>query len=319
MKLIAELCQNHNGNIKILNELVKAAAKSGASHVKIQHIYSKNLSKRVIFEKGLKQGNKTLFIKRPYITEYKRLKKLELTKSQIKDFIKLCKAHSVVPLTTCFTRKDIEEIRDLGFNEIKVASYDCSSYPMLKELKKNFNHIYLSTGASFNCEIETASNILKKNFSLLHCVTQYPTDLYNLNFARLDYLKKFTSNVGYSDHTNPTKDKLLSSMASIYFGAKILERHFTVLDKNLTKDGVVSVNPKELSDIYNFSRIDRQNQLKVLKKKKFNKKKLLGVTNPKMSNEEFNNRNYYRGRFVSKVIDRRGEIIINNWEETLLK
>ena len=48
MKLIAELCQNHNGNIK-LNELVKAAAKSEASHVKIQHIYFKNLSKRVIF------------------------------------------------------------------------------------------------------------------------------------------------------------------------------------------------------------------------------------------------------------------------------
>ena len=38
-----------------------------------------------------------------------------------------------------------------------------------------------------------------------------------------------------------------------------------------------------------------------------------------MSNEEFNNRNYYRGRFVSKVIDKRGKIIINNWEETLLK
>ena len=53
MKIIAELCQNHNGNEKLLNKMVKEAAINGASHVKIQHIYSRNLSFRPIFENGL--------------------------------------------------------------------------------------------------------------------------------------------------------------------------------------------------------------------------------------------------------------------------
>ena len=319
MKIIAELCQNHNGDSKTLRKMVVAASKSGATHIKIQHIYAKNLSKRQVFEKGLKIGNKTIFIKRPYNKEYKRLKKLELNRSQIKDFINLCNDYSLIPLTTCFTRKDIFEIRDLGFNEIKVASYDCSSYPMLRELKKNFKHVYLSTGAAYDVEIKTAAKILGTNFSLLHCVTQYPTNLKNLNLARLNFLRKFTKEIGYSDHTNPAKDKLISSMASIYFGSKVLERHFTILDKKLTKDGIVSVNPEELKEIYEFSKLKKNDQLKLLQKKNFNKKKMLGITNPKISNEELNNRNYYRGRFVSKINDKRGELIVNNWEDTLIR
>lgn len=319
MKIIAELCQNHNGSSKILAKMVSSASQSGATHVKIQHIYAKNLSKRFVFEKGLKFNNKEIFIKRPHNPEYQRLKKLELNKNQIKDFIKLCEEYSVIPLTTCFTRKDIFEIRDLGFKEIKVASYDCSSYQMLRELKNNFSHIYLSTGASYDIEIKTAAKILGKNFSLLHCVTQYPTNLKNLNLSRLKYLKTFTKEIGYSDHTNPTKDKLVSSMAAIFFGSKVLERHFTILDKKLTKDGVVSVNPDELKEITKFSKLHKKDQLKILNKKKFNKKLLLGIPNPKMSTEELNNRNYYRGRFVSRIHDNRGELVINNWEETQLR
>ena len=46
---------------------------------------------------------------------------------------------------------------------------------------------------------------------------------------------------------------------------------------------------------------------------------MLGITNPKISNEELNNRNYYRGRFVSKINDKRGELIVNNWEDTLIR
>ena len=102
-----------------------------------------------------------------------RLKKLELNNNQIKNFINICKSNSVVPLTTCFTRQDVYQIQKLGFKEIKVASYDCGSYQMLRELKNNFNHIYLSTGATYNAEIKEASRILKNNFTLLHCITQY--------------------------------------------------------------------------------------------------------------------------------------------------
>ncbi len=316
MKIIAELCQNHKGKSSTLEKMIEEAALNGATHVKIQHIYSKNLSKRAIFENGYVKNGKILSIKRPYSQEYKRLKKLELSNNQIKSFINICKSNSVVPLTTCFTRQDIHQIQKLGFKEIKVASYDCASYQMLRELKNNFNHIYLSTGATYNAEIKEAARILKKNFTLLHCVTQYPNQLNNLNLSRMKFLNKYSNEVGYSDHTNPEVDRLLASMSAIYFGAKVLERHFTILSKNATKDGIVSVNSLQLQKIKTFSKKNRADQLKILKQLNFKSGKLLGKSNPMLTSEELKNREYYRGRFVSKINDARGKLDIYNWETT---
>ena len=62
----------------------------------------------------------------------------------------------------------------------------------VRELKNNFNHIYLSTGATYNAEIKEAARILKKNFTLLHCVTQYPNQLNNLNLSRMKFLNKYS-------------------------------------------------------------------------------------------------------------------------------
>ena len=316
MKIIAELCQNHKGNFSILKNMVQSASEYGATHVKIQHIYSKNLSRRGIFENGEIKNNKIITIKRPYKQEYKRLKKLELNRNDIIKFVTLCNQYKVIPLTTCFAREHIKEIKNLGFKEIKVASYDCSSYQMLRELKKNFSHIYLSTGASYNQEIKKASDILKNNFSLLHCVTEYPTKINNVNLSRLNFLRNFSSEVGYSDHTNPEQDKLLASLSSIYFGAKILERHFTILPKDKTRDGPVSINPTELMIIKSFTKLSKTDQLKELKKLNFKRNILLGSKNLQMTHEEKLNRDYYRGRFVSFANDKRGKFEVFNWEET---
>ena len=317
MKIIAELCQNHNGSPKILKEMIKKASASGATHVKIQHIYSKCLSKRPIFENGIKINKKIVAIKRPYLKEFIRLKKLELDKKNIKVFINICKKYNVIPLTTCFTRGHVKELKKLGFREIKVASYDCASYQLLRDLKKNkYNHIYLSTGASYNQEILFSSKILKNNFSLLHCITEYPTKINRINLSRMQFLKKYCKNVGYSDHTSPMKDGINASLVSIFLGAKVLERHFTILNKDQTRDGPVSVNPSELKEISKFSKLTKKEQGKKLKQMKINIRELIGKRNPKMSQLEILNRDYYRGRFVTYANDKRGRLSIYNWEET---
>ena len=319
MKIIAELCQNHNGNEKLLNKMVEEAAINGASHVKIQHIYSRNLSFRPIFENGLIIKKKTISIKRPYKNEYNRLKKLEISHKSIKNFIKICKKFNVVPLTTCFAREHVNELSKLGFEEIKVASYDCASYQLLKELKKKFKHIYVSTGATYNYEIINAAKILKNNFSLLHCVTEYPTDLKNLNLSRLKFLKKLTNNVGYSDHTAPRSVGISPTLLAIYLGSKVIERHFTILNEKDTRDGIVSIYPKELKLIKEFSLKSKIEQLKIIKHLNSNYQVMNGNINKKMSDLEKLNRDYYRGRFCSYVHDKRGKLKIFNWEETPLK
>ena len=77
----------------------------------------------------------------------------------------------------------------------------------------------------------------KEIFALLHCVTVYPTPLHLCNLQKIRFLKKFTKYIGWSDHTEFEKDQHIASLASILFGSKIIERHFTILERSKTKDG----------------------------------------------------------------------------------
>ena len=150
MKIIAELCQNHNGNFDTVEKMVSEASKNGATHVKIQTIYSKNLSFRPEFENGLALNGETKSIKRPYKPEFERLKALELTFDESRKFVEICKKNSVVPMTTCVSRDTLQEIINCGFKAIKIASYDCASYQMIREVGKHYNDIIISTGATFD-------------------------------------------------------------------------------------------------------------------------------------------------------------------------
>ena len=71
----------------------------------------------------------------------------------------------------------------------------------------------------------------------------------------MEYLKKFTKNVGYSDHTKVDDDGLIASKIALALGASSIERHFTVLERNQSKDGPVSINPEELTELVNFAKL----------------------------------------------------------------
>ena len=316
---IAELCQNHLGKEKYVDNMLERCAAAGSDIVKLQFIYSKNLAFRPEFECGLKKRNNVIAIKRPYLNEFNRLKKLELPLSYYKKFIKRCKFFNVEPMITCFAREDIKKIYELGFKYVKIASYDCASFPMIKELNK-FKKIFISTGATYDDEIENTSKICKKlkyDAIFLHCVTIYPTLPKNFNLARIKYLKKFSSKVGYSDHSlSNNKFKNFASLAAIYFGAQYLERHITILDHGKTKDGLVSINPEDILEVKMFSELNKTEQLAYLKDKyRIDIKTVQGKANRKLTKEELLNRNYYRGRFCSKINVNNQSRDLFNWEE----
>ena len=317
MKFIAELCQNHNGSYKNLKKMTIECAKSGADIIKLQYIMSNTVSFRPQFEEGLKKGKQIISIKRPYLEEVKRLKKLEIKNSDLKKFVKLCNSLNVEPAITCFTRQDVNIINKIGFKTVKIASYDCASFQLLRDVKNKFNKIIVSTGATFDNEIKKAASILKgKNFIFLHCVTIYPTPLESINLERINFLKKFTNKVGFSDHSlGFIKNRNLASMMAVYLGAEYIERHITILDKDKTKDGKVSIQPDDIRKIKIFSSLSKSKQLNFLKKKfEFNIKRLRGNKYRKLTREETLNRDYYKGRFISKI----GSREIYNWEEVNL-
>jgi len=310
--IIAEACQNHNGDLSILKEMIYAAKDAGADYIKIQSIFADDLTKRDRFENGIIEDGVIKAIKRPYKEEYDRLKPMDLGDDGHAIFINECKKAGIKPLTTIFSYSKIEFLAALGWENVKVASYDCASFPFLKEIKNHFQHLFISTGATTDQEIQEASSILKDHsYSFLHCVTIYPTPLNEMHLNRMNWLRKYSKTVGFSDHSLVKRDGLKASKVALYLGADIIERHFTILDSEKTKDGPVSINPSQLKDLVEFSRLDKEKQKIYLDENIPQFDLMLGSSKRSLSDVELINRDYYRGRFAFYNRNK----YVYNWEE----
>lgn len=314
VKIIAELCRNHNGDMNVLKEMIWKAAEAGATYAKIQSMLPEELTFRERFEEGKVEHGKQVVIKRPYGPELESLKKTTLSDEVHHWFIDECKAAGIKPLTTVYSTSRIPFLASLPWPDrhIKVASWDCSSYPMIKELKRHFDHLYVSTGMTEDHEVEKAAMELRgHSFTFLHAVGVYPTPLEKVNLARINYLKTLAPEVGFSDHTAPAKDGSKASIASLLFGVEVIERHFTVLDRSLTRDGPVSVDYEQLKELVEFSKMKKSEVEDYVAKNVPEFKIMVGIEHPGLSHEELLTKDYQKGRFASKV----GKEWIFNWED----
>jgi len=317
-KIIAELCQNHNGDRELLGKMIKAAAAAGADYVKGQMIFSEDLTHRPRFDQGLIEENGTVkTIKRPLSAELERLKKLDLKDDDYKWFVDECARSGVRPLLTIFTRKRISLAAKLPWPEkaVKVASPDIISLPFLRELGDVFDHLIISTGGATDEEIKQAAATVKKKgkkLTLLHCVSLYPNSLDICNLRRINFLKRLTDSVGWSDHTLVARDGIKAAQAAMAQGADFIERHFTVLSSEQSKDGPVSITPALLKALKSFSRLSPDEQIAVITKEfPDDWEILLGLETRLLTHQERLNMDYFRGRFASRV----GARWIYNWED----
>lgn len=317
-KIIAELCQNHNGDVKILGEMVAAASESGADIVKIQSMRSKDLTFRERFENGLIEGGKVKVIKRPHKAELERLSKLDLDFDAHAKFFELCEKYKVIPMTTIFSFNNIEFLKQFkNLNYIKVASFDCNSHALIKKICKEFKNkkIIVSTGTAYDREIDITNSILSEeniDYVLLHCISIYPTPIYYANLNRIDYLRKKSKVVGLSDHSDPEKDKNIIPAAGFLKKIDYIEKHFSVLDKKQTKDGPVSTSPKQLREISKLSKMNEADLKLYLKDMGVSIEKIFGSKSRELTDTELLNRDYYQGRFAYKDINNNTWF---NWDE----
>ena len=314
VKMIAEICQNHNGDTGLIKEMVSAAKESGASYAKMQTIHSNQLTYRERFDKGIFEGSKTRCIKRPYKSELERLSSLDITDRSVEVFLEACEENKIEPMTTIFTRDVIKKTFNQGFKNIKLASFDCISNIMAEEiLEYDPSLLIVSTGCSFKREIESMVKVLKKarEYSLLHCISIYPTPLHEANLSRLDYLKSLVSSVGLSDHSNYEADGLSILKWSVCKGIDFVERHFTILDKEETKDGVVSLNPQQMREAVKICQWKDSDKIRFQKNNQELESIIIGDANRELSDVELLNRDYYQGRFASKSLN---DQIIFNWD-----
>ena len=243
IQIIAEAGINHNGSLKRAIQLIKAAKKSNADFVKFQifkaeNIVTKNAVKSAYQKKSLKDGE----------TQYQMLKKFELPYECFKIIKKECKKNKIKFLCSPFDVESLCYLKKLKEKIIKIPSGEITNYPLIEKIGKMNVRVIMSTGMSNYKEIDRAINLLvsngtkKKNITLLHCNTAYPTPFIDVNLSVLKKLKKkFNVSVGYSDHTLGIEIPI----SAVCFGAEFIEKHIT-LDKSLAgPDHKSSLNPSE--------------------------------------------------------------------------
>jgi sialic acid synthase SpsE len=314
--LIAECCQNHNGRREVLQRMIHEAAAAGADYVKIQALYSRDVTFRERFEEGLTAADGTVeTIRRPHGAEVERLAGLDLSPDDERWFVEECWRAGVAPMITVFTRGEVERLGQLGFEAVKIASYDCASPPLLADVARQWARVFVSTGATYDDEIAAAAAVLRDvELTFLHCVTIYPTPLDQLHLRRMHWLRRFTPRVGFSDHTRTEDTGLRASQAALALGADVIERHFTVLGADETRDGPVSITPVQLAELRAFADLDRTERMARLVDAWPDWAEALGQARRDLSAAELLNRDYYAGRVASTVGDR----VVFNWEDVEL-
>ncbi len=244
--IIAEAGVNHNGSLKNAKKLVSQAKKSGADFIKFQKFNAENLA-----TKKAKLAN---YQRKKYksFTQYQMLKKLELRDSDYKILHKFAKKIRIKFLCSCFDEESLKFLQFYKNEFIKIPSGEINNLPLLKYAGSLKNKVILSSGMSTIDEISLALKTIinagtsKKNIYLLHCNSDYPTNIQDVNLKAFEQLKKkFGLKLGYSDHTTSQEVPIIA----VAMGAKIIEKHFT-LNKNLNgPDHKASFNPKEFKTL----------------------------------------------------------------------
>lgn len=250
--IIAEAGVNHNGSLEMAKELIIAAADANADYVKFQ-TFNSNLVVTGSADKADYQIKNT-GVKE---SQLEMISKLELSQQDHYELIACANQYGIKLFSTAFDLPSIDFLRELDFDLFKIPSGEITNLPYLRHAAGFGKPIILSTGMSSLGEIEDALKVIegsgmdRKHITLLHCTSEYPAPLIDVNLKAIKTLKQaFGLNVGYSDHT----EGIEVSIAAVALGATIIEKHFT-LDKKLPgPDHKASVEPEELKSLVNAIR-----------------------------------------------------------------
>ena len=242
--VIAEAGVNHNGSLEKAKQLVDVASEAAADMVKFQ-TFSADRLVTISANKAEYQIQTTDASE----SQHAMIRKLELSREMHEDIIEYCKHCNIEFFSTGFDTQSIDMLVDLGLEQFKIPSGEITNLPYLRHIGKFGKPVILSTGMAILGEIEAALDVLetsgtqRKNITVLHCNTEYPTPMEDVNLkAMLAIRDAFGVKIGYSDHTLGTE----VSVAAVAMGATVIEKHFT-LDRNLPgPDHKASLEPEEL-------------------------------------------------------------------------
>ncbi|EID0698038.1 N-acetylneuraminate synthase [Vibrio parahaemolyticus] len=268
--IIAEAGVNHNGDEKLAFELVNAAYKAGADIVKFQTFKAKNLVTAEAQQAEYQVANT-----QKQESQLAMLSRLELSYDVHHQLVEHCQAIGIEFLSTAFDSESLDFlVNDLKLTRLKIPSGEITNAPLVLEHARTGCDLIVSTGMATLSEVEAVLGViafgytadksampselefqkayaselgqkaLKEKVTLLHCTTEYPAPMEEINLKAMDTLSKaFELPAGYSDHS----EGITIPIAAVARGAVLIEKHFT-LDKNMEgPDHKASLEPSELT------------------------------------------------------------------------
>lgn len=236
--IIGEIGQNHNGSVdiaKLIVDLCLQPVKDNFFNRELKPMDAVKLTKRDLKEE-LTQSQ----MDQPYTSAHSFGKTygehraaLELSDEEHYEVYKHAKAKGADFIETLCSIGCLSILKYFSPDRLKVASRDLTNLPLLNALAETKIPIILSTGMGGEEELEDALAVITRHheqISILHCLSEYPSDYQNLNLKSIPFLQKKYSNytIGYSDHSIG----IMVPTAAVALGARIIEKHVT-LDRNM--------------------------------------------------------------------------------------
>ena len=218
-EIIAEIGQNHNGDLNLAKDLIRAAKDSGARVAKFQVYSARDLFSR--------ENN-------PW---YDYNCKTELSRSQVDDLANECAKLDIEFMASVFDVERVSWLEAANVRRYKVASRSVRDLGLMRRIAETGKPIVVSLGMWG----ETGWPVIQGAVSVdyLYCISKYPAPLTDLHLSQVDFRRY----AGFSDHSIG----IAGALAAVSLGARIIEKHFT-LDKSMHgPDHSGSMTPGELA------------------------------------------------------------------------
>ena len=221
--IIAEVGQNHQGDLEKAREYIRLFSFAGADAIKFQTRSNKYLFSKEAYEANYTSEN--AFAK----TYGEHREKLELSYESIKILKTDCEKYGIKFMSTPFDEPSLEILKKVDVDLIKVASFDLGNLPFLNRIKELKKPVVMSIGGGKINQIRESVKILNskiKDLAILHCVSEYPCQYNRLGLGNIkNLIKEFPDCIiGSSDHFNG----ILSGPVAYMMGARVFEKHVTL-------------------------------------------------------------------------------------------
>ena len=288
--IIAELSANHNGDLEVAIETIKAAKRTGADAIKLQTYTPDTLTIDCDNEHFRIQGG-TLWDGK---TLYELYAEAHTPWEWHPQLFKVAKEEGLICFSSPFDFSAVDFLEELNVPAYKIASFEIQDIPLIKYTASKKKPIIISTGIAeeqdIRLAVDTCRNVGNNDIILLKCTSSYPAplELANLNTIS-DLKKKFNVEVGFSDHTLGS----LAPAIATSLGAKVIEKHF-ILNKSLGgPDADFSLDEEEFREMVKAVR---------------DTERMLGEVSYVISDKVKKNKKFARSLFVVEDV-KKGEIV----------